>query len=315
MAHEITSKDSVVYTGETPWHGIGKKVSDVMTASEAILQAGLGWRVDEANIYSGDLRQINGYKALKRSDTGDILQVCKNSYTPIQNVDAFKLFDEIVGTGMAKYEVAGSLQGGRKIWILARIPGDIKIAGRDELKTYITLINSHDGSLVTQAFETVVRVVCGNTVNAAIQSAAIKAFARHTRNGRTIFKDRAMNVLERARIYFQDYAKAAQEMASREFLETDLNVFLKKLFDVEGAKREDVSGRLYNTMTDIKALARHGKGNEAFAGTAWAAYNGVTEYVDHMRSTKGAADNRLASSWLGSGADLRQKAWDLLQVQ
>jgi phage/plasmid-like protein (TIGR03299 family) len=316
MAHEITAKDKLFYVGEKPWHGIGTEVKEALTASEAIIQAGLGWNVEGRNVYDQEGRELADYQAVTRQDTGDVFQVCKKSYTPVQNTEAFKIFDEVTGTGMAKYEVAGSLQAGRKIWMLARVPFDFKVGGRDQVNSYITLINGHDGSLALQMYQTPIRVVCMNTLRASLSSRTNVARAKHTRSGARNFTSRAQAILEQARTYFQEFAKSAQAMAEKEMKSLEIDSFLYQLFEVDPkASRAEIPGRTWNMMEDMKRLAYKGKGNAEFAGTAWAVYNGVTEYIDHERATRGADDNRLASSWLGSGADLRERAFELLAVR
>ncbi len=103
MSHEITKKDSMFYAGETPWHKIGKYVGEeVLTASEAIIASGLSWKVVEQPVLNADGEKIEGYKAIVREDTKEVLQVSKDRYVPIQNTECFRIFDEVTGTGQAK---------------------------------------------------------------------------------------------------------------------------------------------------------------------------------------------------------------------
>jgi phage/plasmid-like protein (TIGR03299 family) len=311
MSHEITSKDNLFYVGEKPWHGIGKRVDHVLTASEAIIAANLGWAVTGVPIYDNNGTELKDYQAIKREDTGDVFQVCKKSYTPVQNTECFRMFDEVVGTGLAKYEIAGSLQGGKKVWMLAKLPYDFSVNGSDEVNSYITLINGHDGSLALQMYETPVRVVCSNTLRASINNRSNVVSARHTISGKANFVNRASVILAKTKKYFEEFKLAAITMAKKEMIDSDINAFLKQLFEVEGKTREEVSTRVYNQMREVKHLINYGTGNTqaGIRGTAWAAYNGVTEYVDHK---KGTDENRLTSSWLGSGAELRERAFELL---
>lgn len=306
MAHHITRKDNLFYVGEKPWHGIGKRVDGVLTASEAIIAADLGWKVNSSKIYDAEGNQVNGYQALKREDNGDVLQICKDSYKVVQNVDCFKIFDEVIGTGMAKYEIAGSLCGGKKVWMLAKLPFDFTVNGSDEIKSYITLINSHDGSLALQMYQTPVRVVCANTLRASLSNRENVCYARHTTSATRNFKERATVILESARQYFERFKVSAQAMARREMTQLDIETFITELFAVN-PDAEEVSTRTKNQMERIESLIYQGIGNNG--KTSWDCFNGVTQFIDHEYSTE---ENRLASSWLGAGSNMREKAYALL---
>jgi len=150
MAHNLANaggKTAMFYSGERPWHGLGTAVEGALTSAEAIKAAGLDWNVDEVPVYLEHGAKISGYKGLRRADTGTILHVCRDSYHPIQNRDAFKFFDRVTGTGAAKYVTAGALGDGGRVWILA---------------------NAHDGSLACWIMATSIRVVCQNTLSISL---------------------------------------------------------------------------------------------------------------------------------------------------
>jgi hypothetical protein len=118
MPAEITNtngRDEMFYTGKTPWHGLGTKLDGPATAAEAIAAASLDWTVDTVPVYLDGGVEIPGKKAVVRTDTGLVMNVMSDRYTPLQNVDAFAFFDAVVGAGEAIYHTAGSLQGGRKV--------------------------------------------------------------------------------------------------------------------------------------------------------------------------------------------------------
>lgn len=313
MAHMITKNDSLMYSGAKPWHGIGKEVGDVLTASEALIAAGLTWQVEEQRVYAEDGKEITEYKAIRRADTKEVFQVSSKGYKIVQNQDAFKMFDEIVGTGMAKYEVAGSLKGGRIVWMLAKLPFDFTVMkGKDEVKSYMHLVMSHDGTLALQSYESPIRTVCWNTLNASLGQRTNSVYGRHTKNVHTNFVSRAQKVLADARRYFQEFQQASEALAKKQMTSFQIDSFLHQLFEVDDKK--EASTRSLNMVSEVKRLVETGKGTNipGVRGTAWGAWNAVTEWVDWERSTKGSSEGRLASSWLGSGADIRQEAFELL---
>ena len=129
---------------ETPWHGLGRIIMDAPASREALELAGLDWQVESRNIYSGTGAMIPGYRANVRSTDEAVLGVVSARYRIVQNKEAFQFTDDLLGEGVT-YETAGSLQGGKKVWMLARLPRKYLIAG-DQVVPYLVIFNSHDGS-------------------------------------------------------------------------------------------------------------------------------------------------------------------------
>ena len=117
--------ESMFYVREVPWHGLGTKVEEAPTSEEALRIAGLNWTVDQTPVYTDSGLLIPGYKANRRSTDGSILGIVSDRYKIVQNTEAFEFTDAIVGEtedGVVKYETAGSLCGGKRIWLLAKMP-------------------------------------------------------------------------------------------------------------------------------------------------------------------------------------------------
>ena len=165
---------------ETPWHGLGRIVMDAPASREALELAGLDWQVESRNIYSGTGAMIPGYRANVRSTDDAVLGVVSDRYRIVQNEEAFQFTDDLLGEGVT-YETAGSLQGGKKVWMLARLPRKYLIAG-DQVVPYLVIFNSHDGSSGVKVAMTPIRVVCQNTLNLALNTAKRIWTARHTEN-------------------------------------------------------------------------------------------------------------------------------------
>ena len=165
---------------ETPWHGLGRIIMDAPARREALEMAGLDWQVESRNIYSGTGAVIPGYRANVRSTDDAVLGVVSDRYRIVQNEEAFQFTDDLLGEGVT-YETAGSLQGGKKVWMLARLPRKYLIAG-DQVEPYLVIFNSHDGSSGVKVAMTPIRVVCQNTLNLALNTAKRSWTARHTEN-------------------------------------------------------------------------------------------------------------------------------------
>ena len=165
---------------ETPWHGLGRIIMDAPASREALELADLDWQVESRNIYSGTGAMIPGYRANVRSTDEAVLGVVSDRYRIVQNEEAFQFTDDLLGEGVT-YETAGSLQGGKKVWMLARLPRKYLIAG-DQVEPYLVIFNSHDGSSGVKVAMTPIRVVCQNTLNLALNTAKRSWTARHTEN-------------------------------------------------------------------------------------------------------------------------------------
>lgn len=286
--------------------------NEILTASECIVKHGLNWQVEKRRVFVDSAANHEDYAAIVRQDNGHIFQIAKKGYNPVQNTEAFQNFDRITGTGQAKYERAGTFKQGAVVWIQARIPMEFDVVKNDRVDTFLTMLNSHDGSYPISIYPTTIRIVCQNTLQAGYASAVKKVSAKHTLNVESRFVFNAMEVMAAERAYFLSFADKCKELARREMVQSEINTFLEKLFNAKGG--EEDSQRLKNQIVDINALHEAGTGANipGVKGTAWGVYNAVTEYIDSYRSTKGDMDNRVYSSWLGSGAQLREKAFSLL---
>ena len=172
--------ETMFYVREKPWHGLGTEVTEAPSSMDALIYAGLNWEVEQKNVYAEDGRLIPGYKANTRTTDNTTLGIVSDRYKVVQNEDAFQFTDDLLGEGVT-YETAGALQGGRKVWMLAKIPHRYIIAG-DEITPYLVVMNSHDGSSGIKVAMTPVRVVCQNTLNLALKSAKRTWASKHTEN-------------------------------------------------------------------------------------------------------------------------------------
>jgi phage/plasmid-like protein (TIGR03299 family) len=167
--------ETMFYAGQVPWHGIGTAIPHDVNAEQAIKLAQLDWDVETAPIVTNDQKKtaVDDYRVTRRIQDNAILGVVPKRFKPIQNRDAFGLFDSVVGEGKAVYHTAGSLQGGSKVWILSKLPQVLEVGKGighvDEVERYLLLSNAHDGTRPLQMLFTPVRVVCSNTLGMALE--------------------------------------------------------------------------------------------------------------------------------------------------
>ena len=185
MSHGITTNDQMFSVREVPWHGLGVVLDEYpKSIDEALDKAGLGWKVTHGDVlvvkapewtddfgtkHPAELIPAKGFKANLREDTGDVLGIVSDEYEVVDNRDAFRFLDALIGSEL-HFETAGSLWGGRRVWVLARLPEYIELGG-DQSATYVYVANSHDGSMAVTAAVTPIRIVCANTLGAALRQA------------------------------------------------------------------------------------------------------------------------------------------------
>lgn len=287
--------ETMMYTRETPWHGLGTRVEEAPNSTDALRLAGLNWTVKQTDVFTDDGHQIPNYKANYRDTDGAILGIVSDRYRVVQNADAFAFTDDLVGeteNGVVKYETAGSLAGGKRIWLLAKMPKQ-KILD-DDIEPFMCFSNTHDGSGAIKVCMTPIRVVCQNTLNIAMRRAKRTWSTKHTTN----IKDRmaeAKMCLGLADDYMTALAENAEKYAETKLLQEQVDEILAQMFPVndekdserkkanaEKAKREY---KVCYMMPDIRQ----------FRDTAWGAINAMSDMVTHCtptRQTKNYKENR-----------------------
>lgn len=325
MAHNLSIKENgeaEMFSGEniTPWHGLGKVVEGLLTAESAIKAAGLDWQVGLRPVFVDETnpRKVDDYQAVERLDNQKVLSICGSRYTPIQNAGAFDFFDEVVGSGQAVYTTAGALNEGRRVWIMAKITGKLFIDTRpdEEIERLILLCNSHDGTQSLTMQQVATRVVCQNTLSVAMKGATNQIKIRHTQNYKSKV-DEAQRTLKIIHGYYDNLKVVLAELDKQAMTIKDMENFTEKLIPDSGDVDKKTATRTLNIRNDINVLFTRGRGN--LGKTRYDAMNAVTDYCDHNRSVRVAdgddkQEARFISSTFGSGAILKQRAFNLLAV-
>ena len=322
MSHEITvRKDGTqefFAAGSLPvWHRLGQRTERALSSSAALKMAALDWKVEERPLYTtvkGQMKLIESHKSIVRPDTGAVLGVVGKRYRPVQNAEAFEWLDELMGCRMAIYETAGSIRQGALVWAMIRLPGELRIAGTDDIvKPFILICNSHDGSLAFRALNTSVRVVCANTLTMALRSAGTDSIAvKHTDRILDRIAD-AQEVLGLAVNQHRLFETQINLMAQRKLNRRGFEGYLDKVL---GTRPVDAAPEVGRIRQQIKANFDHDLQRiRGIEHSAWAAVNSVSQYVDWDRPSRGATlhereERRFTSTMLGAGAELKRKAWD-----
>ena len=283
--------ETMFYVREKPWHGLGIEVKSAPTSADALISAGLDWSVDQKNVYAEDGTLISGYKVNTRSTDNAALGIVSDRYRIVQNKDAFQFTDDLLGVGVT-YETAGALQGGRKVWMLARMPQRYIIAG-DEIEPYLVVMNSHDGSSGIKVAMTPVRVVCQNTLNLALNSAKRIWTTKHTENVMLRVHE-ARETLMLAEKYMGELGRGIDELSKIRLTDKKVMEFMQEIFPVsndvpDGQRKNNL--RLLEDMKlrywDAPDLSNVGRNGYRFI-------NAVSDFATHanpIRKTKNYDEN------------------------
>ncbi|MDX7707780.1 DUF932 domain-containing protein [Aeromonas caviae] len=304
MAHLI---DSMAYTGQTPWHGLGNVLPPQQSLDVWLQAAGMDWIIEQSNVlYQGSsgLHTYPDSKVLYRSDTLAPLSVVSQRYNVVQPHEVLHFYQDLVEAGGFELETAGSLKGGRKLWALAKTGQDLMLKGGDLVKSYLLLATSCDGTLCTTAQFTSVRVVCNNTLQVAVgnQTGAIKV-PHSTQFDATAVKQ-ALGLGVSQWDHFGQYAK---ELSQRPVAPQEALRFFSDLLAQPLEEESIVLTRSVQRLHELYQGAGMGAELASSHNTAWGLVNAVTEYVDHHRRTR-SQDHRLDSAWFGQGAQLKSRA-------
>ncbi len=279
--------------------------------------------IDETQQFIGlHMKEVKGQLAIVRQDTEEIFAIMSDGYTPTQNSTCFDFFDAMVAAGEAVYHTAGSLKGGRRVWLLAKLPEDLVLPNGDVIEKYIALVNSHDGSRAFTIQQTPTRIVCRNTMNVAMGGGEVQFKAKHTSGIMNRVND-ARDILGLTEAYYAMFMRGVDRLLDTPMTEGAMHEFSREVLGIDkGAKVEDIKEPATTALASLPVLFQAGQGNQG--ENAWDAYNAVVEYVDHIRPIGRSLktfqdrsvvvqDKRLDTAWFGTGKMLKQGAWDLLQ--
>jgi len=294
-------------TAPSPWHNTGIELNHPQTAREAIEMAGLDFTVmKKPRELKTGLRQASFVTV--RTDTDAVLGLVNERYEPVQNIDAFTFFDTLVAEGKAAYETAGVFGKGERIWILARLTGYLMVHGNDLVNKYLLLTNSHDGSSQIRARVMPIRVICNNTLTAALQEAGDIPI-RHMPDA-VYGLEQALPVLRQSISLYEQLDVVFNSMASKKIADDQLREYVRALVPDNEEMLNTI--RAEKIRDSVLHLHESGLGAHLARGTAWGAFNSVAEYTDHMMSGEDDA-TRLNSIWFGHGNQLKAKAFSLAE--
>lgn len=302
--------ETMFYVRETPWHGLGIRVMEAPGSEDALELAGLNWKVRQEPIYTDNNLLIPGYKANVRDLDDKVLGVVTDRYKVVQNDEAFAFTDGLLGEGV-RYETAGALLDGRKVWILARMPREFIING-EQISPYLVFSNTHDGSGAIKVAVTPIRVVCNNTLNLALSTAKRSWSMVHTGDVQGKMEE-AKQTLFMAEKYMSRLGREFENLRKIELTDRQVMDYIKLLLPYENEDnslhvrninrlREDMQKRYFDAP-DLKDV-----GNNAYRFV-----NAVSDFATHsepIRRTKNFKENLFSRTVEGN--PLIDKAYQMV---
>ncbi len=297
---------------EKPWHGLGIIVKEAPTSADAIRLAGLDWSVVQEPIYTNFNRVVEGYRANVRSSDRKVLGVVSDRYKVVQNVDAFSFTDELLGKGV-RYETAGSLQEGKKVWLLARLPREYIIAG-ERISPYLVFSNTHDGSGSVKVAITPVRVVCNNTLNLALGTAKRSFSMIHTGNIQDKIQE-AKDTLFMAEEYMDCLGVEFEQLRRQKITDAQVKEYIELLLPMEKDPTPIQSKNIIRLREDMMKRYYDAPDLQKVGNNAYRFINAVSDFATHsnpLRRTANYNENLFARTV--DGNPLIDKAYQMMKA-
>jgi len=279
--------ETMFYVREVPWHGLGTKVMEAPTSKAALTLAGLDWKVIQRPIVTKDGIPIPGFKVNLRETDKKVLGVVTDRYKVVQNPDAFSFTDRLLGEGVT-YETAGSLQEGRRTWLLARLPQRYIISG-DEITPYLVFMNSHDGTGSIKAAMTPIRVVCQNTLNLALDNAKRYWATNHTGDIHGKMEDARYTLLY-ADQYMAQLGKAIDSLNRIRLSDRQVCEYIDALFPLIDNPTELQRKNLMQMKQEVKTRYFDAPDLQHVGKNAYRFVNSVSDFATHSKPLRERAN-------------------------
>lgn len=284
--------ESMFYTRTKPWHGLGVQVQEAPESKDALRLAGLDWKVYQREVYTDSGIRIDGYRANVRNTDNKVLGVVTERYKIVQNEEAFAFTDALLGKGV-RYETAGSLQEGRKVWLLAQLPKEYIISG-EQISPYLVFSNSHDGSAAVRVAVTPIRVVRNNTLNLALSTAKRSWAMVHTGNIKGKIHE-AQETLFMAETYMNKLGKEFETLKRQKLSDRQIKEYIELLLPLEKTTSLVTAKNVKKLRDDLRARYYDAPDLQDVGGNnAYRFINAVSDFATHnepLRRTTNYKEN------------------------
>ena len=304
--------ETMFYTRVAPWHGLGIHVEEAINSEEALEKSGLDWTVTQSPIMTGAHTPIPGYKANIRETDNRILGVVTDRYKIVQNHEAFAFVDNLLGEGV-RFETAGSLNNGKKVWMLAKLPNRYEML-EEQIEPYLVFSNSHDGNSSIRVACTPIRVVCQNTLNLALNTAKRIWSTVHVGNLASKM-DAAHNTLQLAGRYMDNLGEEFNRLAEIQLSDTKVKEYIEMLLPMDEEPTEIHERNVTRIREDLKIRYFDAPDLQHVGRNAYRFVCAVSDFATHakpLRETANYRENMFAKTI--DGNPLIDKAYEIVQA-
>lgn len=339
MAHKIFETPKGVHSfasrKEKAWHGLGQVV-DAMNSKDAIVLGGLDFTIEKRRLYiehgimdfetakeSKHIARLkrtadNVYKELiavpdryatVRTDTGFPLGIVSERYEVIQNIEAFDFIDSIIGEGVADYETVGALGNGGTVFITCKLREEMVI-NKDQIDKYLLITMAHDGTASIVVMFTPIRVVCNNTLSAALEGKSNKVTIRHTKNAK-VKLEASKKILGIVDVESRLYTEAFGELFKRYVPDNKVRPLLEYSLGLKRDEKGHLSTQANNMLIAAEKYYYKGIGQEGIIGTGYGLFNGVSGYLQNVKSYKNE-EVKFKNTFSTGGVESRTRAMSML---
>ena len=304
MAHMV---ETMAYAGELPWHGLGVKVIDDLTPEQMMQKAGVDWSVEKQDLVTAGGSTVKSKQALVRLSDGEVLDIVGKGWNPVQNAEAFNFFEEYVRAGDMQMHTAGSLNGGKMVWALAKTNESFELFNGDVTENYFLFSNPHEFGKAIDIRMTPIRVVCNNTLTLSLsQDSNAMVKVNHRKEFDSAEVKEQMGI---AKEKMEQYKSMAEFLGSKRYTSENIVQYFNEVFG--SPAKEKVDGVLPFTSNNAKVAMENldtQPGANFAQGSFWNAFNTVTYMTDHIQGRSN--DGRMTSSWYGRNRRVKLKALD-----
>lgn len=344
LAVGVDGRVNVFVAGEPAWHTLGTNVQDAVDSIQALRLSGLAeWNLSKTQLQLPNGNPVDRW-GIVRGDTGDCLGTVGSRYEIFSNEDSFDFLDSIAD--QLRFESAGAIGKGERVWLLAKMPLDCQVAGFDPVESYVLLSTTHDGSGSISCLPTTERVECANTLRVAMKNGnKTKLSFRHTKNvQRNAERVKRMLGLSTERVErFYDIANTlarttADEQTVRSYFQTVIDrtsqstvngtvvrsdtvktirdSFAELRADVRAVEEKRLERAIRGQQSLFEELCQRHEGprNQRIRGSMWGTLNSVTEYADHSPNViyrgegREREERRFVSTLEGRADEIKQTA-------
>ena len=307
---EVNGQATMAYQGETPWHKLGTTMEGKPDVPQALKAANLDWEVQLKTMFyrHGDKSiKVPSRRAAVRDVDGKLLSTVGGDYVVLQNSEAFGVLQPACEQFGVQIETAGALGRGDRVWMLAKLPKTIEPVSGDKIEQYFLVVNGHNGWTAYTARGTDVRVVCANTLAIAMGGSKAVINLKHVKSTAEQF-DQVAAMVTQLLAEATKRGEAYSKLAGRKLTPTEVQSYVEEVLKI-GDDPNPVAARRRDTIIE---LTKTGKGVQFAPDTAWAAFNAITEYIDHVRPAEAKSPRTIQqanqSALFGTNLKIKQRA-------